>query len=85
MSSPHPSSASGNGSNPPLASRPGRRQGAAMPVIRPARREDYAAVIALLDAAHLPHDDLTPEHLDDFLDYCDDHKLSYRFDDNVRR
>lgn len=24
------------------------------------------------------------EHLDDFLDYCDDHELYYRFDDNVR-
>lgn len=67
MSSPHPSTASGTGSTPPLAPRPGRRAGAAMPVIRPAQREDYAAVISLLDAAHLPHADLTPEHLDEFL------------------
>lgn len=67
MSSPHPSTASGTGSHPPLASRPGRRKGIATPAIRPAQREDYAAVVALLDAAHLPHADLTPEHLGDFL------------------
>lgn len=55
-----------SGKNSPLASRPGRR--AAPPQrIRPATRADYPAVVALLDAAHLPHSDLTPEHLDEFL------------------
>lgn len=35
--------------------------------IRAATREDYPAVLALLSAAHLPHSDLTAEHLDHFL------------------
>ena len=33
----------------------------------PARPHDYADIAALLSAAKLPPDDLTPEHLDDFL------------------
>lgn len=59
-STPHSS-----GKPAPLAPGPARRRSA--PEIRPARRDDYAAVLELLAAAHLPHSDLTPEHLDDFL------------------
>ena len=33
----------------------------------PARPQDYADIAALLGAAELPADDLTPEHLADFL------------------
>ncbi|MDP3856224.1 MAG: arsenic resistance N-acetyltransferase ArsN2 [Stagnimonas sp.] len=65
MSTPH-SQAPKSGKPAPLASRPVRRRAPTLE-IRPARREDYPTVIALLDAAHLPHCDLTPEHLDEFL------------------
>lgn len=59
------SNPSEGGKPSPLPSGRVRRRSA--PEIRAARRDDYPAVIDLLDAAHLPHQDLTPEHLDDFL------------------
>lgn len=65
MSTLHPQTRSTGTIAPPAPA--GIRRRNAATEIRPAGRDDFAAVIALLDAAHLPHADLTPEHMDGFL------------------
>ncbi|HEX2209952.1 MAG TPA: arsenic resistance N-acetyltransferase ArsN2 [Longimicrobium sp.] len=42
----------------------------------PARPSDFAAIVALLADAELPHDDLTPEHLRHFLVLRDDERIA---------
>lgn len=51
----------------PPARRPRKTASTRGQALRQAAPLDYPAIIALLDAAHLPHDDLRPDHLDDFL------------------